>query len=297
MGRKFDITCDSTSPLSSGGSLMRRWIPISIVTVILCLLVAVPIAMFVAAAAFAQAERQEAVRAVERAKLAEAEARERAELERRDTEQQLPLEWRLREAEQSLEEYQIEHVRDAHRLARMEEEIAELREQGRNEEAEAASRAAGAIRERLEGAAVRERELRMQKYEALAQLERERTERELAEHEHAEHGEEFHEHAHTDLEHAHPHGPDPRAMDRVRHLHEAAEHLQAAGYGEQAHDLHAEAERLERQLHGGAPPEHLEHLQRQLDELREQNARLTDQVHRIAEVVQRLQQRLEERER
>lgn len=86
-----------------------------------------------------------------------------------------------------------------------------------------------------------------------------------------------------------PHFHLQEKLEKIQHLHQAAEHLEMAGMGEVARDLHREAEEIERSI--PKPAEHprqaeqhhgdLEQLTRHLREMTQEFRRLSEEVERI----------------
>ena len=91
-------------------------------------------------------------------------------------------------------------------------------------------------------------------------------------------------------------------MKRVRHLHAAADNLQAAGMEREAHQLHQQAERMERELHRrpegpdrDRPEPGDPDLRRVVHDLHMQVERLRRQVAEMQVVLHRLVQKRKER--
>lgn len=101
-------------------------------------------------------------------------------------------------------------------------------------------------------------------------------ENEHGDHEH-EHEHEHDDHAHGDHEHAH------HDIERIEHLHIAAEHLDMAGFDDQANELRERAEDMERELHrddNHRVGEVLEELMRQIRELRIEVRELRNEIRK-----------------
>ena len=119
--------------------------------------------------------------------------------------------------------------------------------------------------------------------------EHEDADHERAEHEHADHEHADHEHAkhgHADHEHAdHGHGGRNEFMERIEHLHIAAEHLHAAGMPDIAEEVLKRARHMEqehqRERHGPVNEEVIHDLQQQVRGLHEHMRELHQQLGRM----------------
>jgi len=104
---------------------------------------------------------------------------------------------------------------------------------------------------------------------------------------------------HPEHDHDRPHHPEEgeEFVRRIEHLHVAAENLAQAGELDLAHELHARAEDMERELHRRREHNEAEHrgnehaelreIHAAIHELREEVEQLRDQVNELRSIVER----------
>lgn len=190
---------------------------------------------------------------------------------------------------------------EAHELRGRAEDLERERERQREREGEGHEREGEtAERQRLEERLLDARNEVRELWEAGRQEEAQRRRREVHELEQQleragrHHPDAAHHPTEDHPPHHERHEPHREELRRhYQHLRVAVENLHAAGRPELAREVARHAEQLERELHRHEEraPEHPPHLAHELREVRAQLERLQDQVHALRETVERLQDR------